>query len=111
MARKKIFEETAYKDVSEARLLCGDLKHKWEILTDLTPDVRKFRGRRIKVYTRLIQCERCGTKREDAFDHNLDRVLLDYEYPPGYLVSRSVEGIRGARALRIESLTRKGLLP
>jgi hypothetical protein len=108
MARKR--PETAYQQVEGRFLECRDLRHSWRTSQDFQADTRTIRGRRLKVFTRTLSCTRCGLERTDAFDTNLDRVAMHYAYPDGYQVSRQVEGLRGARAVRVEILGRGGLL-
>ena len=112
MARKREYvpEPTVYRDVAATFLECRDLRHAWATSADFSVEVKRVRSRRMKVYTRVLACQRCGVVRTDYFDEYLDRVALNYDYPDGYQVSRGADGLRGAKAVRVEVLVRGGLL-
>jgi hypothetical protein len=106
MARKP-FEKTAYRSLSDDHLECRDLRHSWKTHQGFSVEQKKVRGRRMTVYNRILLCTRCGLLRTDYFDRNLDRVAIHYDYPDGYQVARGMDGSRGARAIRIEIVTRE----
>jgi len=99
--REDLFGE-AVEHMSDAYLQCRDLAHDWLItrnyhLVDAAEDVsvQPRLGHNVFV-RRLLQCQRCGKKRNDAYIvatkrgwQALEKLNSTYEDPEGY----SVKGI------------------
>ena len=100
-AREDLFGE-AVETMSDEYLQCRDLAHDWVItrnyhLVDAAQDVAVHPRLGHNTFVRrLLQCQRCGKKRNDAFIvatkrgwQALEKLNSTYEDPEGY----SVKGI------------------
>lgn len=80
------------KEAPSQHLVCRDLMHAWEWVTDLTPNTNKSNqvGRRLKTVTRVLACTRCETQRTDEYEvPSFTRIRTMYSYPEGYLARQN----------------------
>jgi hypothetical protein len=72
------------KNTARDHLVCRDLMHAWKFTTDLVPHRI---DRKVVEVTRVLECLRCETTREDTYKvPSFERVKSRYVYPDGYLV-------------------------
>lgn len=78
-------------------LVCRDLMHSWTWVTDMIPNTRVVDTKRVKTVTRVVECQRCQTRREDEYMlPTFERVRSMYVYPEGYLAKRHGTHLRVA---------------
>lgn len=85
--------QQAVRQYDDVYLTCRDLRHVWSL-------VGYYRDN--GVVRRLLDCERCGTQRNDQWKANGERVASSYRYAEQYVM----EGGMDAWEVRREAMHR-----
>src|SRR3954462_9339240 len=97
------------EDISDKMLLCRDLRHPWDFVSDYT--VAKIKGSP-RVILRHLRCPRCTTERLDTYSvPSFELIKSTTKYPKGYLLTGSGQHARVADVRREMFTRRVGRLP